>query len=179
MFSLIEPLLKVDTCCSVDKEFKIEPSSDIEKMICNEISPKNFQQNFASKAKPVLLEQCSNVCPVESFTLEDLAKRFSENDGSTWTVEDSSSGKVKRIKSEFVNSNLPNVRYIQGQLGSIDSNLKSRKLILDSRNSTGPTIRDLFQELGLVPVSQLMIQRWTQNYGKFLKFFSSLKFIIY
>ena len=167
MYFSTEPILKVDTCCNNEKSSNIEPSSNIEKLICNDISPKNFQQNFASKAKPILLDQCSNFCPVKIFTLDNLSEQFSENDGTTWTVEDSATGKVKRIKSDLAKSNLPNVRYIQGQLGSIDSNLKSRKLILDSRNSTGPMIRDLFQELGLVPISQLMIQRWTQHYGQF------------
>ncbi len=66
-----------------------------------------------------------------------------------------------------MSSDLKNVRLIQGHISSIESNVLARKLILDSKNSTGPAIRDLYVELGLLPMSQLIVQNWKKSYGNF------------
>jgi hypothetical protein len=63
----------------------VPPTNKIVQLECNKISAKDFRQNFALPAQPVLLEQCSGVCTSKNWTLEDLAKEFSDtNGGTTW-----------------------------------------------------------------------------------------------
>jgi hypothetical protein len=63
----------------------VPPTNKIVQLECNKISAKDFRQHFALPAQPVLLEQCSGVCTSNNWTLEDLAKEFSDtNGGTTW-----------------------------------------------------------------------------------------------
>ncbi len=61
----LEPHLIVDTCCS--KNDKLPPVNKIVELECNKISDKDFRQNFALTAQPVLLEQCSGVNFINIF----------------------------------------------------------------------------------------------------------------
>ena len=156
----------ISRCCKADQEQESNPAPTISKLACDQISLKEFQLKFSTLARPVVLKQCSNVCPAKTLGLEDLAKEFKGAIGTTWTIEESPTGKIKRIKSDLVSPNLQNVRRIQAALNSVESNWKARKLLLDSKNSTGPGIRDLFVELELIPYSQLILQHCMNNYGK-------------
>ena len=163
MFNFTADVTPINTCCDDSKAADISPTSTVTTVQCNDVTPATFRQDFASAARPLLLNGCLQVCPAHQMSLAFVCGHLTEKEGINWTIEDPKTGKIKRIKSDQVSANLG---LIQTHISNLEPNLIARNLILDSRNATGPKIRDLFVELGVLPISHLTIQHWKKDYGE-------------